>query len=317
MIAMKFLLIIAILIFPLFAGCTQSQVQAVKTRQEALPSDTEKFTPEMDDHPPIMHSDEWEAPVPLGASINTKGAEDSPFVLPDGSGLYFFFTPDVRVPVEKQLLDGVTGIYVSKWAGNGWVEAERVMLQDPGRLALDGCEFVQGNTMLFCSAREGYEGLHWFSAKYSEGKWRNWKNADFEKGYEVGELHITRDGKELYFHSQKAPGKGGYDVWMSENKNGKWQAPKNLEAINTPENEGWPFVSHDGKELWFLRTHMGSPAIFRSIGNESGWSRPELIVSQFAGEPTLDDAGNLYFVHHYYKEGTMMEADIYFAARKK
>ncbi len=43
---------------------------------------------------------------------------------------------------------------------------------------------------------------------------------------------------------------------------------------------------------------------------------PELIVSQFAGEPTLDDAGNLYFVHHYFEHGQMIEADIYVAYRK-
>ena len=45
--------------------------------------------------------------------VNTAGAEDSPFVTPDGQTLYFFFTPDVRVPAEQQLLDGVTGIWVT------------------------------------------------------------------------------------------------------------------------------------------------------------------------------------------------------------
>jgi hypothetical protein len=39
-------------------------------------------------------------------------------------------------------------------------------------------------------------------------------------------------------------------------------------------------------------------------------------VSQFAGEPTLDDAGNLYFVHHFYEDGVKIEADIYIARRK-
>ncbi|HUV15043.1 MAG TPA: hypothetical protein VMW28_00580 [Pelolinea sp.] len=41
-----------------------------------------------------------------------------------------------------------------------------------------------------------------------------------------------------------------------------------------------------------------------------------MIVSQFAGEPSLDSSGNLYFIHHYYKDGKMLEADIYFAKRK-
>jgi len=41
------------------------------------------------------------------------------------------------------------------------------------------------------------------------------------------------------------------------------------------------------------------------------------LVSQFAGEPTLDDAGNLYFVHHFFtREMEMIEADIYVARRR-
>jgi hypothetical protein len=40
---------------------------------------------------------------------------------------------------------------------------------------------------------------------------------------------------------------------------------------------------------------------------------PELIVSQFAGEPTLDEQGNLYFVHHFTADGELIEADIYAA----
>ena len=61
---------------------------------------------------------------------------------------------------------------------------------------------------------------------------------------------------------------------------------------------------------------MGSPALYRSIKIDGEWSTPELIVSQFAGEPTLDDSGNLYFVHHYYRDSTMIEADIYVAYKK-
>jgi len=46
------------------------------------------------------------------------------------------------------------------------------------------------------------------------------------------------------------------------------------------------------------------------------WSEPELIISWFAGEPSLDNVGNIYFVHHFYKDGNMIEADIYVAKKK-
>jgi len=87
----------------------------------------------------------------------------------------------------------------------------------------------------------------------------------------------------------------------------------NLEAVNTTEHEGQPFISSDGNELWFTRRHRGTPGIFRSMKVDGNWQKPELIVSQFAGEPTLDDAGNLYFVHHFFEDNQMIEADIYLA----
>lgn len=87
-----------------------------------------RWTPATDSFPPILHSNEYEAPVPLGAGVNTAGAEDSPFILPDGKTLYFVFVSDVRLPVEKQLLDSVSGVWVSYKIGDEWTDAERVWL---------------------------------------------------------------------------------------------------------------------------------------------------------------------------------------------
>jgi hypothetical protein len=87
-------------------------------------------------------------------------------------------------------------------------------------------------------------------------------------------------------------------------------------VVNTPENEGWPFVTQNGSELWFTRTYLGSPAIFRSECVNGTWQEPQLILSQFAGEPSLDDAGNIYFTHHFYNQSGMVEADIYVAYHK-
>jgi len=296
-------------------ACAEEDSPVVtRTREDAIPESARKVSPEEDLYPPIMHSDEWLGPVPLPGPVNTAGAEDSPFMLDSRQELYFFFTPDPNIPAEKQLLDGVTGIWVSQLQGGQWQEPERVRLQDDGKLALDGCAFISGDKMYFCSAREGYVGVHWFTANYEDGEWKVWTNADFPSEYKVGELHIWED--ELYYHSDLARGQGGTDLWMLKRINGEWRDPVNIAAVNSAENEGMPCITSDGEELWFHRFYQGSPAIFRSkrVGGE--WQEPELIVSQFAGEPTLDSEGNLYFVHHYYENGRMLEADIYVAYRK-
>ena len=289
------------------------------TRESTIPEAAVKMTPEADIHPPILHSNEWSQPVPLGNAINTAGGEDSPFILPDGNTLYFFFTPNVTIPAEQQVNDGVTGIYVTTKQNGIWTTPERVILEDAGTEALDGAEFVQNDTMWFASARQGYTGVNLFTAEYKDGKWTNWQYVGDKlmKEYQVGEMHITANGSELYFHSPRAGGKGQYDIWVSRNVNGEWQTPENVQAVNTQETEGWPFISQDGNELWFTRTLNGSPAIYRSTKLNGEWQPPELIVSQFAGEPTLDNAGNLYFVHHFFNAtGEMVEADIYVALKR-
>jgi hypothetical protein len=303
------LLCIALL---LTAGCADQQVSApapVPDRAIKIPSGAIKMTPQTDDNPPKTISLEYRSPVPVPGPVNTEGAEDSPFILPDGNTLYFFFTPDVKVPPEKQVIDGVTGIYVTKKAGSAWQTPERVVLQDPGRLSLDGCGFVSGTTLWFCAAREGYTGLHWFTADLAGGKWTNWKNADFNPDYKVGELHIS--GDELYYHSDRPGGKGGLDIWMLKKVNGQWQGPVSVAAVNSERDDGWPAISPDGNELWFSRDF----GLWRAQRVNREWTAPELMISTLAGEASLDRQGNVYFVHHYYRNNIMIEADIYIAAR--
>ncbi len=300
------------LIIILVAGCGQEY--AYVDRESKIPAYAIKMTPEIDKLPPILHSDQYEEPVPLPYPINTKGAEDSAFITPDGKTLYIWSTPDPQVPVEKQVIDEVTGIYVSKLVNDEWTKPKRIYFQDAGKLSLDGCLFVKDNKAWVCSAREGYAGLHWVTATFKEGKWQNWKVDDFNPEYEVGELHIYND--ELYFHSARAGGKGQYDIWMSKMVDGEWRQPVNIDIVNSEETDGWPYVTSDGTELWFTRTYLGSPAIFMSLRTGDEWGEPELILSQFAGESTLDDQGNIYFTHHFYEDGEMIEAD-YYIARKK
>ncbi|MBN1861474.1 MAG: PD40 domain-containing protein [Candidatus Thermoplasmatota archaeon] len=299
-----------------FTGCIQeheNDEMVLSNRASKIPSTAVKMTPSNDTYPPQVHSTEFLMPIPLSGLVNTAGAEDSPFLTSDGSALYFFFTPDVSVPVEKQVLDGVTGIYVSYQQNGSWSEPERVMLQDVGKLALDGCACVDEDILWFCSAREGYTGVQWFSAQYLQGKWRDWQQVDFNPDYEVGELHIHGDA--LYFHSSRPGGQGQRDIWVSKRIAGEWQTPCNIEAVNSPDDEGYPYITADGKELWFTRIYLGSPGVFRSKKVNESWQSPQLILSQFAGEPTLDPAGNVYFVHHFYKDGVMIEADIYIALK--
>ncbi len=286
----------------------------VPSRYSRIGQSAEKMGPASDHHPPVLHSPDWEDPVPMPGPINTAGGEDSPFITPDGKTFYFFFTPDVSIPAEKQLTDSVTGIYQSSLIDGSWSEPERVILFDD--LALDGCPMVLGNQLWFCSARTGYSGINWFYAVFENGNWGSWEIVEFNPAYQVGELHITADGKELYFHSSRPGSLGANDIWVSRMQDGSWGEPENLTQVNSKEDDSRPFVSEDGQQLWITRTYLGTPAVFVSYKESGVWQEPILIVSQFAGEPTLDNEGNLYFIHHFYMDGMMLDADIYLAKKK-
>jgi hypothetical protein len=285
------------------------------TRESKLPDDVVKITPEMDFNPPISYSDEYYDPVPVPGLVNTLGGEDSPFMMPDGETLYFFFTPDVRIPVEKQLLDEVSGIYISHLENGSWGPAERVMLQNPGKLAMDGCEEIIGDVMYFASAREGYTGVRWFKAEYINGSWCNWvNNDDWMKTdeYQTGEMQITFDGQQMYFHSDRPGGMGGYDIWVSEMVDGEWGEPVNIVEVNTERMDGWPYINEEGTELWITHDY----GVWRSVKVDGVWQAPEQMFYPLAGEATLDRYGNVYFTHHFYDGDTMLEADIYVAYKK-
>ena len=292
-------------------------------RADAIPSDAVKVTPETDQHPPVLaaaFSHLWDDPVPVGEPINTAGGEDFPFITPDGNTLYFWFTPDVSIPAEGQVNDKVTGIYRSEKINETWSEHEQVHLTYFDEESLDGAHTIRDDTIWFGSARAGnYRGVDIWTAELENGHWANWSNAGelLNQDYEIGELHVTADGNEIYFHSTRSGGRGGIDIWVTRRVGGEWQEPENIEAVNSEYTDGWPFVSEDGTELWFTRGN-GAPEIWRSLKTGGEWQEPEQIISSFAAEPTLDTDGNIYFAHHYWDtpSDSMIEADFYVCRRK-
>jgi hypothetical protein len=83
-------------------------------------------------------------------------------------------------------------------------------------------------------------------------------------------------------------------------------------VVNSPHSEGWPFITANGSELWFTRS-VGWSELWRSKKVAGEWGEPEKMFEGFAGEPSLDQDGTLYFTHHYFKDDIMLEADIYVA----
>lgn len=306
----------------LYSAC-QSDLPSTNNRGE-IPSrydliTIEKALPEQDDHPPILHSREWETPHPINGSVISAGLEDSPFITPDGRTLFFFYTPSADIPAEQQIYDQVTGIYRSEIAGGVWQEPERVILTQGNNLALDGCPFFQDNTLWFCSILTGnLRDIDIWTAVWDDTQWADITNVGtyLNQDLQIGEMHLSSDGSTLIYHRPGENNSSGYDLWETHWEGEKWGLPIKLDNLNSLDDDSRPALSPDGHELWFTRTYSGTPAIFRSRRVNREWNTPELILSQFAGEPSIDSAGNIYFTHHFYQAGRMIEADIYIAEKK-
>ena len=92
---------------------------------------------------------------------------------------------------------------------------------------------------------------------------------------------LSPDGNTMYFDSRLQGGYGGNDIWMStyDAKAKAWGQPVNCgPQVNTAGIEGYPYMSEDGKTLYFSSdTHlgMGGLDLFKVEKDASGkFSKP-------------------------------------------
>ena len=82
----------------------------------------------------------------------------------------------------------------------------------------------------------------------ASGNWTNIENLPFNnKKYSTGQPTLSKDGKKLYFVSNREPSYGGTDIFfVNINEDGTYGEPTNLgDKINTTGDEVTPFITDD------------------------------------------------------------------------
>jgi peptidoglycan-associated lipoprotein len=141
------------------------------------------------------------------------------------------------------------------------------------------------STLYFTRCKKGKNqslGCQIYRSSSSGGEWSD-PVVEFDQfGDSITTAHpaISPDGLTLYFVSDMPGGLGEKDIWKVTRSSleSPWGDPVNLgEQVNTPGNELYPFVHHDGT-LYFSsdsRVGLGGLDIYKATQDETGSWRLE------------------------------------------
>jgi Tol biopolymer transport system component len=135
-----------------------------------------------------------------------------------------------------------------------------------------------------------------YSSTLAKGKWSKATAFDKPVNSKWNETHasLSPDGKTMYFTSDRKGGEGDLDIYKTTTgSKGTWEKPVNLgPVVNTPYNEETPFISPDGKTLFFSsegHEGIGGYDVFRYDFDNPGKSPVNL------GYPLNTTDNNLFY----------------------
>lgn len=224
----------------------------------------------------------------VGDKINTRFNEFNAIVSGDGSTMVF--------TAALQFYDA---IFYSKKDGEGnWSYPVNIM----GQLRIDDNSATTGlsydGTELYIYRDDDFDGNIYVSY-FKEGFWTPVRKLGENINTKYWESHasLSPDNQKLYFVSNRENGFGDLDIYVSERESDTtWSKPENLgKTINTRWNENTPFLTPDGKRLFFSsegHAGMGGYDIYYSEKDESGeWAEPINI-----GYPINTTDDDIFFV---------------------
>ena len=158
-----------------------------------------------------------------------------------------------------------------------------------------------GMYMIFAKGNDGKSSgrnnvdLYW--SRFRRGGWTNPRllNVNTSRSWD-STPYLSKDGKTLYFASNRAKGFGGTDIYKANvNRRGRWINIQNMgPEINTPGNELFPSVTEDGRLYFSSDNHEGFGGLDIFVASRRGGK----ITIQNPGKP-LNSRGDDFGVNPY------------------
>lgn len=230
------------------------------------------------------HNNKWGEPLPITA-INTNGHDATVHISHDGQKLFIYRNVGV----------GSGDIFMSKLDGANWGIPEKVKGINSNFWEGSVCLSPDEKTIYFSSDRQGGQGGRdiYYAQLLPDGSWGNVKNLgpEINTKFDEDAPFIHSDGKTLFFASTGHNTIGGYDIFRSELKQGKWTTPYNVgKPVNTTQDDKFYVVSSDGERGYYSSEKKDGKGLQDIYMVEPGlFGKPTALI-QVTGFVTYDNA---------------------------
>lgn len=238
----------------------------------------------------------------IGTQVNSADREYAPVIHQSGEVILFTSRRKYKGnKLDKGDLMPYEDIYAAKKTENGWIlltdksELKKYLPENVNTKKHDASITYSsdGNTIYT------YKKDAIWQSTFNNGNWELLKKLDENVNaskFNVPSVTISADGNSLFFVSTRKDGIGGKDIFKSnKNSNGEWDAPIILSSnINTKDDEDGPYLTEDGKTLYFSSTghsSIGGYDIFKSELINEEWT-----TAQSLGIPYNSPSDDIFYV---------------------
>lgn len=246
----------------------------------------------------------------MGQPINTKASEYVPLMPADKSKLYFTYRGELSKG-GKQILNRqkwsdkktpeqglfFEDIYFTNTLNDSVWSVPQPLAELNTNLHDAAVSISSDGTQLFIYKNTGLGSGDLFMSKW-DGK--RWRTPIYQQGLNSkewdGSACFLPDNKHVIISSERKGGFGGRDLYIAEQiGENRWGNIKNLgPVVNSKNDEDAPFVTSDGKILFFAgngKKSLGGYDIMRSDKKDSVWTEPYNV-----GEPINTKYDDKFFI---------------------
>ena len=202
----------------------------------------------------VSHFEKGRWSTPDVAPFSGQHSDADPFITPDGTKFLFISNRPVEGKKEPD-----TDIWMMEKTGVNWSAPKNLgaPVNSPGSEWYP--TLARNGTLYFGSDRAGGKGrTDIYRTRLINGRYTEAENLGDAINSQFNEFEplIAPDERFLIIMAGgRAEGRGGFDLYISYNRNGAWTKPVNLgDKINSSGNEYSPLISPDGQYFFWTST---------------------------------------------------------------